>query len=98
MPGLGPLAFALAGLGCSALLPLTISLGHRAAPPGALIACYQVGYGVAAFGVGPLQDRAGLGMRALFGAATAIALALAALAALIGREMTAHSSSPRVTD
>jgi MFS family permease len=96
MSGLGPAAFALAGLGCSGLLPLTVSLGRRAAAPGALIACYQVGYGVAAFGVGPLQDRAGIGMRALFGAATAIALALAALAALIVRETTAHSSSPRV--
>jgi predicted MFS family arabinose efflux permease len=96
MPELGPAAFALAGLGCSGLLPLTVSLGRRAAPAGALIACYQVGYGVAAFGVGPLHDGAGVGMRTLFGAATAIALALAALAALIVHQTTADSSSPRV--
>ena len=88
--GLGAVAFALAGLGCSALLPLTISLGRRDAPPGHLIACYQVGYGLAAFGIAPLRDRAGLGLRGLFGGAAAIALALAALSASIvgsgGRE------------
>ena len=82
-PGLGTAAFGLAGLGCSALLPLTISLGRQDAPPGHLIACYQVGYGLAAFGIAPLRDRAGLGLRPLFGGAAAIALALAALSAAI---------------
>jgi MFS family permease len=82
-PGLGTAAFGLAGFGCSALLPLTISLGRQDAPPGDLIACYQVGYGLAAFGIAPLRDRAGLGLRPLFGGAAAIALALAALAAAI---------------
>ena len=82
-PGLGTAAFGLAGLGCSALLPLTISLGRQEAPPGHLIACYQVGYGLAAFGITPLRDRAGLGLRSLFGGAAAIALALAALSAAI---------------
>jgi MFS family permease len=82
-PGLGTAAFGLAGLGCSALLPLTISLGRSAASPGHLIASYQIGYGLAAFGIGPLRDRAGLGLRALFGGAAAIALALAALSVAI---------------
>ncbi len=81
--GLGAAAFALAGLGCSALLPLTISLGRKASPPGHLIACYQLGYGLAAFGIAPLRDHAGLGLRPLFGSAAAIALALAALSAVI---------------
>ena len=81
--GLGAVAFTLAGLGCSALLPLTISLGRRDAPPGHLIACYQVGYGLAAFGIAPLRDRAGLGLRTLFGGAAAIALVLAALSVSI---------------
>ena len=62
-PALGTAAFGLAGLGCSALLPLTISLGRSAASPGDLVACYQLGYGLAAFGVAPLHDRAGLGLR-----------------------------------
>jgi hypothetical protein len=58
---LGILTFALAGLGCSALLPLTISFGQKelttiaASAAGGLIAFYQIGYGIAAFGVGPLQ-------------------------------------------
>jgi fucose permease len=82
-PGLGAAAFGLAGLGCSALLPLTISLGRRAASPGHLIACYQIGYGLAAFGIAPLRAHAGLGLRPLFGGAAAVALALAALAAAI---------------
>ena len=61
----GLAAFGLAGLGCSALLPLTISFGQRelaaigASSAGLLIAFYQMGYGIAAFGVGPLQDAAG---------------------------------------
>ncbi len=65
-PYLGIVAFALAGLGCSALLPLTISFGEEeltaiaASVAGGLIAFYQMGYGIAAFGVGPLQSRAGL--------------------------------------
>ena len=61
-PWLGVLAFGLAGLGCSALLPLTISFGQEelaamsAAAAGGVIAFYQLGYGIAAFGVGPLLD------------------------------------------
>ena len=58
----GILAFGLAGLGCSALLPLTISFAQEdlvsmsAATAGLVIAAYQLGYGIAAFGAGPLQD------------------------------------------
>jgi MFS family permease len=61
-PALGILAFAFAGLCCSALLPLVISFGQdefreiQQAVAGGLIAAYQVGYGIAAFGVGPLRD------------------------------------------
>jgi fucose permease len=61
-PALGVLAFGLAGLGCSALLPLTIGFAQEelttiaAAAAGGIIAFYQLGYGIAAFGVGPLLD------------------------------------------
>ena len=61
-PAAAVAAFCLAGLGCSALLPLTISFGqrkladHQAMVAGGVIACYQVGYGLAAFGVGPLTS------------------------------------------
>ena len=64
--------FGLAGLGCSALLPLAISLGQGALPrmsaavAGGVIAFYQVGYGIAAFGVGPLVDH-GAPLSTLYG-------------------------------
>jgi MFS family permease len=94
-PGLGTAAFGLAGLGCSALLPLTISLGRRAASPGHLIACYQIGYGVAAFGIAPLRDHAGLGLRSLFGGAAAIALGLGVLSAtIVGARRRALPAAP----
>jgi fucose permease len=90
-PSLGILAVGLAGLGCSALLPLTISFGQReltaiaTSVAGGLIAFYQMGYGVAAFGVGPLHERAGLRLHVIFGATTVVALAMAALAPLVVR-------------
>jgi MFS family permease len=61
-PALGVLASGLAGLGCSALLPLTISFGQEelktfaAGTAGGVIAFYQLGYGIAAFGSGPLLN------------------------------------------
>jgi MFS family permease len=89
--GSAPLAiveFALAGLGCSALLPLTISFSEdRFSSPsvsGRLIAVYQVGYGIAAFGVGPLVS-GGLTLRMLFVGVAVIALAVSVLAVLATR-------------
>jgi MFS family permease len=81
--GLGAVCFGLAGLGCSALLPLMISLGSADARPGHLIAFYQMGYGVAAFGIDSVRSATGVGMRVLFGGATGIAVALGALAVII---------------
>jgi MFS family permease len=77
-PGAAVAAFCLAGLGCSALLPLTISFGqeklarYETAVAGGVIACYQVGYGVAAFGVGPLVS-AGVHVPEIFAASAVIA-------------------------
>jgi len=82
---LGVLTFALAGLGCSALLPLTISFGQKelttiaASAAGGLIAFYQIGYVIAAFGVGPLQTWAGLDLSVIFGGTAIVALAMAAV-------------------
>lgn len=87
VPGIA--AFALAGLGCSALLPLTISFGQKqlttltASVAGDLIAFYQIGYGVAAFGVGPLQTWAGLHLSRIYGGASVVALVMAVLALLV---------------
>lgn len=84
-PLLGITAFAAAGLGCSALLPLVISLGQEeltsvaASVAGGLICAYQVGYGIAAFGVGPLQIRAGLRFHTIYGGTAAVALVMAML-------------------
>ena len=93
---LGILAFGLTGLGCSALLPLTISFGQEemkviaGSVAGGLIAFYQMGYGIAAFGVGPLKDYAGLSLNSLFGFAAVVALILAALSFVV----TLHGSAP----
>jgi fucose permease len=91
-PLLGIVAFGIAGLGCSALLPLTISFGEQAltkmaaSVAGGLVAFYQMGYGIAAFGVGPLRERAGLSMSSILGGTAVVALALAALSfALVRR-------------
>jgi len=95
-------AFGLAGLGCSALLPLVISFGQgelismRAAVAGALIGFYQMGYGIAAFGVGPLQARAGLDLSVIYRASAAVALALTVLAfLLVGRRVAERGSLPQ---
>ena len=79
---LGIATFALAGLGCSALLPLSISFGQReltsiaASVAGGLIAFYQIGYGIAAFGVGPLQSWAGMHLNDIYGGTAVVALAM----------------------
>jgi MFS family permease len=87
-PVLGVLAFALAGLGCSALLPLTISFGQETlttmsgAVAGGVIAFYQAGYGIAAFGVGPLRS-AGLTLPSLFAVSGLVAVAAGLLSFVV---------------
>jgi predicted MFS family arabinose efflux permease len=88
--GLGILTFGLAGLGCSAILPLTIGFGQEefagisAAVAGGVIAFYQLGYGLAAFGVGPLVD-AGVGLPTVYAVAALIALAMGLLSFVVAR-------------
>jgi fucose permease len=87
----GVIAFGLAGLGCSAFFPLCISLSGQefprfaAAMSGELVAFYQAGYGVAAFGVGPLRDLTGrpLGIIYTVGTLVAAAMLMAALAVVV---------------
>jgi fucose permease len=96
----GIVVFGLAGLGCSALLPLTISFGEEeltamaGAVAGGIIAFYQLGYGIAAFGVGPLQD-AGIGLPAIFGGTAIVAAAMAGLSFLVVRSRP--SAQPQAT-
>jgi fucose permease len=87
----GVAAFALAGLGCSALLPLTISFGQRelaalgASVAAGLIAFYQMGYGLSAFGVGPLVDSAGIELATLYQLTAIVAVVLGALSFVVVR-------------
>lgn len=82
--------FCLAGLACSALLPLTISFGQESLAgaqtvvSGGIIACYQVGYGVAAFAVPPLTS-AGVRIAVVFAVAAAVAAAMAGLSLAVAR-------------
>jgi hypothetical protein len=91
--------FAAAGLGCSALLPLTISFGEEdltaiaAAMAGGVIAFYQVGYGIAAFGVGPLQNT-GISLSAIFGFTSIIATVMAVMSFFVGPGRGTRSQSP----
>jgi fucose permease len=87
----GIAAFGLAGLGCSALLPLTISFGQRelaalgATVAAGLIAFYQIGYGLSAFGVGPLVEGAGIGLATLYRATAIVAIVLGVLSFMVVR-------------
>jgi fucose permease len=98
--------FTLAGLGCSALLPLTISFGEKdlaimgAAVAGGIIAFYQLGYGIAAFGVGPLVD-SGVSLPAIFGFTAVVAAVLGVLSFVVAplrsrptRPLTGEAASP----
>jgi MFS family permease len=94
-PAAGIVAFALAGFGCSALLPLTISFAEEqlltmgASVTGGVIAFYQVGYGIAAFGTGPLTD-AGVGLPTLFGIAAVAAVIMGGLSFVLARRAPAR--------
>src|SRR5262249_35338627 len=86
----GVVAFGLAGLGCSALLPLTISFGQErllaisGSVASGVIACYQVGYGIAAFGVGPLRS-AGYTLPEIYGASALVSVVLGLLSLVVAR-------------
>ena len=77
---------------------MTISFGQKGltaiAPsvPGGMIAFYQVGYGIAAFSVGPLQQQAKLSLNALFGATAIVALAMSALSSVIAKHEAGSAS------
>ena len=101
-PAAGILAFALAGFGCSALLPLTISFAEErlltmgTSVAGAVIAFYQIGYGIAAFGTGPLVD-AGVDLRAVFGFAAIAAVIMGILSFPLSRKDPASTAASAPT-
>jgi len=108
--GAGIAIFAVAGLGCSALLPLTISFGEEdlavmgAAVAGGIIAFYQLGYGIAAFGTGPLVD-SGVSLSAIFGFTAIVAAVMGVLSFVVAPlrsrpacPLTGEAGSPHPAD
>jgi len=87
----GIIVFGLAGLACSGFLPLSISFAGSEFPQlsavmaGGLIAFYQLGYGVAAFGIGPLQSLLGLSFATIFAAGSIVAAPIMVIAWFIIR-------------
>jgi MFS transporter, FHS family, glucose/mannose:H+ symporter len=87
--GAGIVLFALGGLACSGFFPMTIGYGEATFPSivelatGWLIAAYQVGYGLAAFGAGALQRLVSL--TTVFRIAAAAAAGMGLLALVIAR-------------
>jgi MFS transporter, FHS family, glucose/mannose:H+ symporter len=95
----GIIVFGLAGLACSAFLPFSISFSGDEFPhlsavmAGAMIAFYQLGYGVAAFGTGPLRDSIGLSFSTIFSAGGIVALPLVVVTWFVTRRPLAARQS-----
>ena len=96
----GIIVFGLAGLACSGFLPLSISFAGGEFPQlsavmaGGLIAFYQLGYGVAAFGIGPLQGLFGLSFSTIFAAGSLVAAPIIVIAWLIIRPTRNTRAAP----
>ncbi len=90
------LAFGLTGLACSAFFPLSMSFGgdefpkRAAVMSGGLIAFYQVGYAVAAFGIGSLLELKGLLLSMVYSWGSVVALTMGIFVWFLFRK---HSSS-----
>lgn len=90
--GTGVLAFGLAGLACSAFLPMTIGFAERAhremaeIVSGAIVAAYMLGFGIGSFGLGPLRESAGIPLATLYRGSGMLAIVLGGMAWVLGRE------------
>ena len=100
----GIAVFAFGGLACSGFFPMTIGYGEATFPSivelaaGWLIAAYQVGYGLAAFGAGALQRVVSL--PSLFRIAALAMVVMALLALVVARQQRPSSElsvSPATT-
>ena len=83
-----------AGTGCLALPDRLHRSGHYRLGGWRPDAFYQIGYGIAAFGVGPLQSWAGLELSTIYGGTAIIAFAMAALSFLITAKAAARLNIP----
>jgi MFS family permease len=97
----GIVAFGLAGLGCSAFFPLCISLSGQefprlaAAMSGGMVAFYQAGYGVAAFGVGPLRTFTGLSFQTIYSFGSLLAGAILVVSLAVALRPNLESTHPK---
>ncbi len=93
----GVLLFAFGGFACSGFFPMTVGYGEATFPSfvelaaGWLIAAYQVGYGLAAFGGGILQSEVSL--TSIFRVSAALAVAMAVLAIPVARRQRAPATT-----
>ncbi len=98
--GAGIAVFALGGLACSGFFPMTIGYGEATFPmnvelaAGWLIAAYQLGYGLAAFGGGALQHFIALEDVFRIAAVAVVAMAFASLT-IARRQQPSVSSASR---
>jgi MFS family permease len=92
----GIVLFGVGGLACSGFFPMTIGYGESTFPnlvelaAGWLIAAYQVGYGLAAFGGGALQNA--IPLSTVFRVAAILAIGMGALALPIAAQQ--HRARP----
>jgi fucose permease len=93
------LAYAAAGFACSAMLPLSLSLAGQEFPrlgatsSGELIAGYQVGYGITAFGVAPLERITGIGLAGIYLVGAGVAVALTIVARMVTAPRAHHRTA-----
>ncbi|HKI93808.1 MAG TPA: MFS transporter [Gemmatimonadales bacterium] len=84
--GAALVVFGAGGLACSAFLPLSVSFAETGFPAlaelmaGELMAAYMIGYGIAAFAVGPLVDAGVASLGAIYLGASVVAAGMLALA------------------
>jgi len=96
----GILVFAFGGFACSGFFPMTVGYGEATFPSfvelaaGWLIAAYQVGYGLAAFGSGALQGVVSLAT--IFRIAAVLAVAMGVLAPIARRQRTNSSATTTI--
>ena len=94
------LSYAAAGFACSAMLPLSLSLAGQEFPrlgatsSGELIAGYQVGYGITAFGVAPLERITGIGLSGIYLVGAGVAVALMVVARAVTARRAAQPPTP----
>ena len=94
--GAGIAVFAFGGLACSGFFPMTVGYGEATFPSivelaaGWLIAAYQLGYGLAAFGAGALQNA--ISLSAVFRLAALLVAVMGVLAIPIAHRQHAAPS------